>query len=168
MIKYIIGDATKPKIPCIIAHICCDENKWGKGFVLALNKLSMAPQRAYRGWFGYIPSDIKIFRQSSNKPELGETQIIVLGNHLGVANMIAQKGVYTRNGVIPVRYGALKKCLKYVNQCAKDTCLDVVMPRIGVGLGGGSWNIIENIIQETMLDVDCYIYTLESEKNKWK
>lgn len=169
MIKYIIGDATKPiKYPAIIAHVCNDENKWGRGFVLALNKLSMAPQKAYRGWFGYLPKDVQIYKQSSNKPELGETQIVVLNNNLGVANMIAQKGIYPRNGIIPVRYEALRKCLRYVNQCAKEVGAEIHAPRIGAGLGYSDWASIEKIINDEIKDVDCYVYTLESEKNKWK
>jgi len=168
MIKYIIGDATKPiKYPAIIAHVCCDENKWGKGFVLALNKLSMNAQRAYRGWFGYLPTDVTIYSQSSNKPNLGETQIVKINNRLAVANMIAQKSVYVRNGVIPLRYESLRKCLTYVNECAKNAGADVHCPRIGAGLAGSDWESIEKIIEETVVDVDCYVYTLSSEIDKW-
>ena len=40
-IKYIIGDATAPKMDGtkIICHVCNVIGGWGKGFVLALSKL---------------------------------------------------------------------------------------------------------------------------------
>jgi hypothetical protein len=40
------------------------------------------------------------------------------------------------------------------------------MPRLGAVLSGGSWNLIENIIKKTMT-VETYIYTLESQKDRW-
>ena len=52
MINYVTGDATEPIIrPCIIAHICNTEGKWGKGFVLALSKKYPLAEEGYREWF---------------------------------------------------------------------------------------------------------------------
>ena len=52
-IVYAVGDATKPEGTGrkIIAHVCNDIGAWGRGFVLALSKLSPAPKRAFREWY---------------------------------------------------------------------------------------------------------------------
>jgi hypothetical protein len=52
-IVYTVGDATKPegKGRKIIAHVCNDTGAWGRGFVLALSKLSPTPERAFREWY---------------------------------------------------------------------------------------------------------------------
>jgi hypothetical protein len=51
--SLLIGDATKPEGAGvkIIAHVCNDIGAWGRGFVLALSKLSPAPERAFREWY---------------------------------------------------------------------------------------------------------------------
>ena len=52
-IKYLVGDATKPQIAGnkIIAHICNDIGAWGRGFVLAVSKLSPVPEHRFREWY---------------------------------------------------------------------------------------------------------------------
>ena len=52
MIKYHIGDATKPTSEGskFILHICNDRGGWGAGFVLALSKRWKYPELMYRQW----------------------------------------------------------------------------------------------------------------------
>src|SRR4029077_13113334 len=51
-IEYLRGDATCPQARGvkIIAHVCNDLGRWGKGFVLALSRRWAQPERAYRDW----------------------------------------------------------------------------------------------------------------------
>jgi O-acetyl-ADP-ribose deacetylase (regulator of RNase III) len=51
-LKIRKGDATSPQAKGvkIIAHICNDQGKWGKGFVMALSARWSQPERAYRDW----------------------------------------------------------------------------------------------------------------------
>jgi O-acetyl-ADP-ribose deacetylase (regulator of RNase III) len=51
-IAYIKGDATCPQArgPKVIAHVCNDRGRWGKGFVLAVSARWPEPERAYRDW----------------------------------------------------------------------------------------------------------------------
>ena len=46
-----------------------------------------------------------------------------------------------------IDYEALRSCL---NAVAAHTDSPVVMPKIGAGLGGGDWTVIEKIIDETL------------------
>jgi O-acetyl-ADP-ribose deacetylase (regulator of RNase III) len=38
---------------------------------------------------------------------------------------------------------------------------EIAMPRIGAGLGGGNWNVIEAIIESELTHVKPYVYTLD-------
>lgn len=161
MIKYLLGDATKPIMyPTIIAHVCNNINKWGKGFVVPLGKKYPEAKYKYHEWF--LDSD-----KFNDKPILGNTQFVVISDTIAVANMIAQEGIYKINGKIPLKYDSLRECLKKVNEFAIKHNAVVNMPRIGCGLAGGEWNKVEHIIKETVF-VDTYIFTLSSEISKYE
>ncbi|MDB5329368.1 MAG: hypothetical protein JWP03_519 [Phycisphaerales bacterium] len=51
-IHYLVGDATAPQGdgPRIIAHVCNDLGRWGRGFVLALSKRWHEPEARFRAW----------------------------------------------------------------------------------------------------------------------
>lgn len=169
-ITYVTGDATRPQGdgPMVIAHICNDEGKWGSGFVLALSKMDPVPEEAYRLWatvgscndvdFGHRPF------------ALGHTQVVAVGTALTfVANMVAQRGVrHSSSAPRAVQYGALRSCLtQLADFCTMHhpqySIASVHMPRIGCGLGGGTWDEIEPIIQETLVSrgVPVTVYDLE-------
>ena len=147
IINYIQGDATAPVGDGhkIIAHICNDKGAWGAGFVLAISKKWKEPETMYRlkrffrlGTVDYIDVDME--------------------NKIIVANMIAQHGtgidVY---GNIPLRYSALVDCLRDLDEMAEHLNASVHMPKIGSGLSGGDWKIIEQIIRETLTcEVNIY------------
>jgi O-acetyl-ADP-ribose deacetylase (regulator of RNase III) len=152
MIRYIVGDATRPRTPGnkIICHICNDIGAWGAGFVLALSKRWSAPEESYR--------------DCPEEHQLGRTQIVPVEQDISVANMIAQHGVarmgYDDADEPPIRYYALRICLKNVNEIARRTNASLHMPRIGCGLAGGTWSEVEKIILEEC-SVDVYVYDLK-------
>lgn len=145
MIRYLRGDATNPVGPAsefkIIAHVCNDEGKWGKGFVLAVSKRWKAPELAYRTAFSAGPA-----------PLLGEVQFVAVEPRLEVANLIGQHGV-ARQGqrVPPIRYEAIRTGLNTIAMRAKEVGATVHLPRIGCGLAGGRWEDIEPIIEESLI-----------------
>ena len=57
-----------------------------------------------------------------------------------------------------VDYCAVKNYLRFVNHNFKQH--SIAMPKIGCGLANGDWNIIEQIINETMVDCQPIVYTL--------
>lgn len=153
MIKYIRGDATSPVGTGnkIIVHVCNDIGAWGSGFVAALSKKWKAPEKNYREWF-----------TNSHNFDLGEVQFVQVTSNIWVANMIAQKGVRIDfSGNPPVRYSAIKKGLSQVSKYAKQINATVHMPRIGCGLGGGSWNQVETLIKEEICDVDIQSFVYD-------
>lgn len=127
-IKYIKGDATAPigGGGKVIVHITNTLGSWGKGFVLALSKRWKKPEQEYKQLVHH---------------DLGEIQMVQVEEQVWVANMIAQNGIqkpFHPKGMRYVDYNALRKCLGKVRGCLGGN-KSVHMPRIGVGLGGGSW-----------------------------
>jgi O-acetyl-ADP-ribose deacetylase (regulator of RNase III) len=65
-----------------------------------------------------------------------------------IANAITQE-FYGRDKKRYVDYDALRVAFKEINMLSEEIDADVAMPMIGAGLGGGSWTVIENIIETT-------------------
>lgn len=154
-ISYLIGDATRPKIAGqkIIAHICNDKGAWGKGFVLALSKISPAPELAYRKWFA---------NRKNNDFALGSVQFVRFAPETLVANMIGQHDIRTICGVPPIRLRGVEKALSKVCRKALQLNASVHLPRIGCGLAGGDWSRIQPLIEEQLcaFDVPVFVYDL--------
>lgn len=154
-IHYVEGDATRPEKTCLgkklIIHICNNEKKWGSGFVVALSKRWSDPEHTYR----------------LSRMVLGECSLSVINHEIAVFNMIAQNGIRTVNGVPPIRYDALRGCLRDVVKTALNVKASVHAPRIGAGRAGGDWGMIERILKEELVDhgVDVYIYDLPNNED---
>jgi len=145
----------------MIMHIVNTAGGWGAGFVVAISKRWPEPESQYRKWY-----------RAKTHPQFGD---FALGNvgwalvepELWIANMIAQTG-YGKSGrdqhktdeaeLPPIRYDALRTCLTKVAQSALPKKATIHAPRIGCALSGGSWSRVEPLIQETMPDLQVFIY----------
>ena len=170
-IQYINHDATYPigDSHKYILHICNNVGGWGKGFVNAISKRWPEPKSSYKAWYknGFYTD-----RDSAYvKFQLGENQYVDVTDNITVVNMIAQEGIYPKvdeNGKItqPIRYDALKLCLNsFVDHVKSEKGFTANMPLIGSGLAGGDWNIIEKIINSTLIEngIDTFVYVLKNE-----
>lgn len=153
-IIYAVGDATLPQGHGlgIIAHVCNDIGQWGKGFVLPLGKRYPDAEKQYREWF----------QQNALPFALGRVQFVEVAPKLWVANMIGQHGIARRGGLPPVRYDALRECLRRVGEFALEHKACVQMPRIGCGLAGGSWEEVSPLVEEELVasGVSVTVYDL--------
>jgi O-acetyl-ADP-ribose deacetylase (regulator of RNase III) len=143
-LEYIKGDATLPagNGNKIIVHVCNDMGGWGRGFVLALSARWKAPEERYREWY-----------QSKVDFVLGQVQFVKVEDDIWVANIIGQKNVRAdKYGNPPVRYEAISEALSKVAGFAKEKMATVHMPRIGCGLAGGKWELMEPVIMEKLVD----------------
>jgi len=153
-INYVTGDATQPvSTPAIIAHICNNRGGWGAGFTGALSKRWPRAEEYYRHCWG-----------EKLEHSLGHVQIVRISPDIIVANMIAQDG-YSRPGKPAIRYSALENCLDKVRGCAlyiRYIQWSVHMPRIGTGLAGGDWAVIEPMIVRELCEkgVEVTVYDL--------
>ena len=153
IIRYIKGDATQPQARGnrIVAHVCNDLGGWGKGFVLAISKRWPEPEAAYRAWHK---------DRSKNDFGLGAIQVVPVEPYIWVGNMIAQRGMKTGSNGPPIRYEAVRACLKKLAVEANGLGASVLMPRIGCGLAGGRWEEIEPIILDELVSqgVEVTVY----------
>lgn len=153
--KIINGDATQPMSKNImIIHCCNDIGAWGSGFVIPLAQKYPKTRSMYKEWHfrGILEDDAHrdVFF------ELGETQFVKVDkdNSIWVANMIGQHGCgIDDKGNPPIRYDAIRQCLKSVSKVCKEYNLSIQMPKFGAGLAGGDWNIIQSIIEEELNDI---------------
>ena len=144
MVNYLKGDATDPQCEKgVIVHCCNDIGKWGKGFVLALSRRWPETRRRYLAWYrDRCPLTPAKFM-------LGNVQFVGVEQEpreLVVANLIGQRGIYPKRGVPPIRYGAIEDGFHTVAGWAESKGWSVVMPRMGCGLAGGSWDKMEELI----------------------
>jgi O-acetyl-ADP-ribose deacetylase (regulator of RNase III) len=138
----------------VICHVCNDIGKWGAGFVLALSAKFPKSEQEYRDLYkATAPANLK----------LGTVQFVSLDDPIVksdglkyVANMIAQRGTHpsrdgSQEGCPPIRYNALLSCLDEVGKFAQKNGCSVHGPRFGSGLAGGKWEIIEGMIERTLI-----------------
>lgn len=174
MINYITkGDATYPELITpdknnLIVHIVNDIGGWGAGFVLALSRRWTKPEYFYRAnW---------------KSRKLGDIDIIQVEKNICVVNLVGQHGVMSSktnsnlislnpftpktkpsNAVVPpVRYEAIEQGLISLRRRIGDRKdVAVHMPKIGCGLAGGKWEIVEKIINDILFDIDVYVHLFD-------
>jgi O-acetyl-ADP-ribose deacetylase (regulator of RNase III) len=142
-IQYVRGDATDPQPDGgvrVIVHVCNNVGGWGAGFVLAVDKLSKIPKCVYRHRFNSLAL------------ELGTVQLVQVKVGVWVANLIGQHGHRSEKGDPPIRYDAVRLGLmRLAEQVLLSTeAVSIHMPRIGCGLAGGKWEIMEHIIAQEL------------------
>ena len=157
-IHYIKGDATNPLINkgeySVICHCCNTLGAWGAGFVLALSKRFPKVKEHY----------LSLIKSINSGERLGKVGFVKTNKNIVVANILAQDRIYRSvDGKIPLNYDALREVFRNVyNKFIgyKDIPFTIHMPRIGCGLAGGDWNIVENIIKDEFIKngIDVYVY----------
>jgi len=160
-INYVIGDATHPVGDGIkfIAHCSNNIGAWGAGFVIALSKRWGMPELIYRKFAEENPEELK--------ESLGKIQTIPVEKDIIVVNIIGQEGIGFSNGNPPIRYDAIRKGFSQLNEDMKGyKNPSLHLPRIGAGLAGGDWQVIEKIILDEMT-VSVTVYTLPNEAEKY-
>jgi len=154
-LHYVSGDAAIAsfgKSKKIIAQICNDKGRWGKGFVMAItDRWGKIPGKMYRRWH-------KAGKDSGFS--LGAVQLVQLTPTLVLANMIGQSGIKKGSKGSPIRYEALDVALRSVAAHASIEKSSIHMPRIGVGLAGGEWSRVEETLQSIVQEhgIEVYVY----------
>lgn len=149
-IQYKTGDATIALAagPQIIAHVCNDKGRWGRGFSGELAQRYPEAEVAYRDMGSYV---------------LGEVQFVEAPNgRVIVANMVAQHGLKSLLNKVPLQYDMLEKCLMAVAQKALELEAKVQMPRIGCGLAGGDWGTVETLISRCLSNRGVPVFVFAS------
>ncbi len=156
-IKFEIGDVTKPRGDGkkIIAHVVNTSGGLGFGVGKSLAKNYPQVKKAVEKW-----------KENKQNFRLGKTNLIEVSHDMHIVQMLAQRGLFVKDGKIPLDYTALQMCLAELRDYALETDSTVYMPLIGAGQAKGDWNIIEGLIFSELVneDVKVVIYLLGSAK----
>lgn len=154
-IVYLKGDATEPRKAGIkiIAQVVNDEsNKWGgRGFAKFISDKWPHVFKSFAQWRRNQPQLFK----------LGNIHVASARKDIYIVNMIAQHG-YGKSATPRIKYADLAACLRQLGDIAHSFSATVHMPRIGTGAGGGTWEIISQLINQHLIGrkIDVFVYDL--------
>lgn len=123
-----------------ICHGVNCQGKMGSGVALAIRQKWPKVFEDYTLWdkdIGLRPGDVILTQLDDNK---------------WVASLATQE-FYGYKGRF-CDYDAIRECFRKLNTIAAGK--SIAIPKIGAGLGGGDWSIIEKIIDEEISNVTCY------------
>jgi O-acetyl-ADP-ribose deacetylase (regulator of RNase III) len=158
-IKYIQHDITDPietQNIILIVHVVNDIGVMGAGVAKALFIKWPNVRKDYLEWYNFKtiePSSGQTIRPFG----IGKCQLVeVAPPNIYVINMVGQNGIRIVGDSIPLNYRELVSCLKEVERLATQMNehfkrdVEIHMPRIGCGLAGGKWEIVQEIILQTI------------------
>ena len=162
-VTYLRGDATSTRgtgARLLVQVVNDGAFTWGGGGFAAAVKRRWPP--AQKAFTERVTADRSALR-------LGSVVTCALEPNVTLVSVVAQRG-YGPSPHPRVRYGALREALLRVLEIAKERNASVHMPRIGTGLAGGSWPVIEEIIREilTRAGIKVFVYDLPQGKEKTK
>lgn len=141
-IEFLLGDVLSPRGNGrkLVAHVVSDAtpNWGGRGVAMSLKKKWPTAQDSFRRW-----------RDNTRKP-LGEVHFSEVEPDIEVGTMICQRG-YGPSDTPRIRYAALEKALGLIADRARATDASVHIPRIGCGQAGGSWLLVEELVNSILL-----------------
>lgn len=148
--KYIIGDITETELKYIAHGVNC-QNKMGSGVAKALYSKFPKVKEVYHEYF-------KCF----DDVQVGEWCFAVQDGK-EIYNLFTQE-YYGYDGKRYVNYAAIVECFKSLKESGKFDG-PIAIPKIGCGLAGGDWNIVEQLINDTVGDdLEIWVYELEPKK----
>lgn len=157
-IYLVSGDATEPRgdKKKIIVQVVNTNAGVGFGFGRALAKKHKETRVSLQNW-----------KKDKTNFKLGETNLVRIDFETFVFQILAQEGLYSKHGSIPLKYSSLRNGLielrDYLIQNPEYT---IHMPAIGSGQAGGNWNIIKGMIYDELVsyNIEVNIYFLPSKK----
>lgn len=123
----------------IIAHGCNTLGVMGAGVALAV-------KNKYPKVFEYYEA---LCMTSDPDTLIGQNQIVRVSPDLEIANCFTQKSFgISRSSDKQVSYDAVADCFNDLYYKYRSEDITINIPKIGSGLGGGKWSVIEAIINE--------------------
>lgn len=151
--RYIKGDIRDTELLDIAHGVNC-MNAMGAGIARALfEKWPIVKEAYHAGWDEPGKSEAKW--------KLGTIQAVGVGKDKVVWNCFIQVNYYPRD-IRNVNYAAIVKCFDQMAECVDK----LAIPKIGCGLAGGDWNIVEQLINDTVGDrMEIWVYELDDKKD---
>lgn len=154
MITIIEGNLFDTKAN-IICHQCNCQGKMGSGVAAEVKRRYPKVYEAY--YQDYLDGKLQLGYVNFAEAKDGQT----------IANMCGQDK-YGYDGKQYTHYDKLQECLDNVVAYAKenyDTCPTIAFPYLmSCHRGGGDWNVVYKMIEDTFKDFDVEIRRLNSEE----
>ncbi|MCC6350264.1 MAG: ImmA/IrrE family metallo-endopeptidase [Candidatus Eisenbacteria bacterium] len=149
-IKYVHGNATDPRgsgLRMVVQVVNDKTANWGGGgFASAVRRAWPVVQRDFKEWAEGQRSAFK----------LGAVRLTEADDRTLVASIVAQHG-YGPSPRPRVRYTELREGLRQVARLAIDRGATIHLPRIGTGQAGGSWNVVRDLVVETLISAGLHV-----------
>lgn len=146
MINYVKGDLFDTGCD-IIAHGCNCRGGYGSGVAYTM---AMKYPKA---------RELYLEKYDEEGWRLGDVQFVTVVGGKIIANCATQKDFLPR-GIRHANYSAIESVMKELKEYAQSRGLSVAIPKIGAGLAGGDWDVIEKIIETVFSDYDITVYYL--------
>lgn len=148
-IEYRKGDLFHHNLPgkVMLAHGCNAQGVMGSGVAKAFKELYM---HAYLDYQEHLIHQLS--RNALGTVAYYQMPYGIDGSMTRLASMITQE-FYGKDDKKYVSYDAIHQCFKSaINECLNFKIDYLIFPRIGAGLGGGDWRVIESIIESACDD----------------
>ena len=168
MVYYVKGDLLKSDCQYICHQVNC-QGRMGSGIAKQIRAKWPAVYDAYHAKFQEMEDEISEmcggfeYQLDVSEVLLGHMQIVPVNDKQNVINMFAQQ-YYGYDGKRYTSYDAFWACLGGIRDSVPKGSKIGFPYKIGCGLGGASWPVIFQMIDEVLgEDFQVYIYTLEEE-----
>lgn len=91
-----------------------------------------------------------------SRKKLGTVSYAVISPELIIGNCYTQFNIYGENGKPPAVYPAISKCLR--DAVSKYPDYHFRLPKIGCGLAGGDWDLVEKMYLEELSSVSYTVF----------
>ena len=153
MVQYKTGNLLAANVDYICHQVNC-QGRMASGIAKSIREKWPEVYKAYMDW-----------HKTSGHTIYNNILIVPVENNQNVINMASQYN-YGYDNKRYTSYDAFWECLNHIAQtCPKGSKIGFPY-RIGCGLGGANWPVIETMIYMVLgKDFDVYIYCLEDEKH---
>lgn len=147
MVKLIKGDLLTSNED-VIAHGVNIRGGFGSGVAGQIAKIYPNVKKAY----------LDKFQEDGWK--LGDIQVIDVGRDIIVINCATQHNYGYDGRRLYADYEAIEQCLIKVKEFCIRNNMTLGIPRIGCGLAGGDWQVVEDILLKVFNNYDVTVYIL--------
>jgi O-acetyl-ADP-ribose deacetylase (regulator of RNase III) len=142
-VNFVHGDVLKAhgSETRIVCQLVNDQARsWGGGVARSAAKAFPDAQREFSSWITSIPKNRR----------LGDVHFVQADKKLFLASLVGQTG-FGPSDTPRIRYAALEKCFEKISSFASANAASVHMPRIGSGESGGSWDTVQELVQNSLI-----------------
>ena len=161
-VHFEVGNLLDAPVDYICHQVNC-QGRMGSGIAKQIRNRWPIVYDSYKEWCNYWDSQATMHGPQGPDLMLGHIIMCHVSQEQTVINMAAQLS-YGYDGRRYTSYDAFWSCLGEIKACVPKGSAIGFPYKIGCGLGGANWKVIEKMIEEVLgFDYNVYIYMLEEE-----